>query len=86
MFSLPEFSSTPLVDRPTCLNPIPKLAGAIHAMVCSGMTRRAECNKVSRSIVAVVTIYVMNVWLNARPAIGVLTFIMCPFKYMFSQV
>ena len=86
MFSLPECLSTPLVYRPTCLNPVPKLAGAIYAMVCFGMTIRAKRNKVSWSIITVVTIYVMNVWLNVDSAIGVLTFVMCPLKYMVSQV
>ena len=83
---LPESVCLPLVYRPTSLDPVPKLAEAMEAMACLGMTIGAKCNKVCSSIITVVIVYVMNVWLNVLPAIGVLTFIMCSFKYVFSQV
>lgn len=83
---LPESVCLPFVYGPTSLNPVPKLAGAMFAMVCLGMTIRAKCNKVCSSIISVVIIYVMNVWLNVLPAIGVLASIMCSFKYVFPQV
>ena len=83
---LPGSVCLSFVYGPTSLDPVPKLAGATDAMVCFGMTIRAKCNEVSRSVITVVTVYVMNVWLNVLPAIGVLTFIMCSFEYVFSQV
>jgi len=70
----------PLVRLPTAPQPIPELAGAIDPIMRFGVAVWTQRNQVSQAVVVVVTIYVMHLWANTRPAIWILTSISCPLQ------